>query len=59
MANKSFCDKCKKEIVENKATLCLEQKNCQNIYLNDCKQYDLCNNCYQILIRVLAEYLPQ
>ena len=51
MATITKCDKCKKEIVEKRCKIDLESDT-------DLKGFDLCKNCYQTLIRVLAEYLP-
>lgn len=52
MATKTICDKCKKEIVENRSNLLLRPFN------DIAKDYDLCQNCYLTLKAKLSEYLP-
>lgn len=48
------CDKCQKQIMEKGKELTLSATDGSEI-----KDFNLCDNCYQTLIRVLKDYLPE
>ena len=54
MSQQTICDKCKKVIQEARKSLGLNTNNPAEY-----KKWDLCENCFETLKRVLVEYLPQ